>query len=103
MDMAHLEDLHGRMLGLVIRLDDRIPRDKNARLHEFARVGEYEECVGEMSATLGKYGIAISDVERADILTIAEWMGVREEVTMYLQGCPRAESGGTPETAAGGL
>ena|ERR1700744_2174156 len=103
MDMAHLEDLHGRMLGLVIRLDDRIPGDKNAWLHEFARAGEYEECVGEMSATLGKDGIAISDEERADILTVAGWMGIREEVAAYLRKCPRAETGGNPETATGGL
>jgi hypothetical protein len=77
----YYEDLAGKLLGLVIRLDDRIPAEQTGWLHEVTRVGEYGEALEDMAAILAHHGIAIDDQERADMLAPAAQMHMSDQVS----------------------
>ncbi len=63
-DPAYLEDLTGRLYGLVISFSDRLPADQAQWLHHVVDVGEYGLALEDLAAILTYGKIAISDQER---------------------------------------
>ena len=48
----YYEELAGRLLGLVIRLEGRIPAEQTEWLHEVTRVGEYGLALDDMAVAV---------------------------------------------------
>ena len=90
MDSAYFEDLAGRLYGLVIRLSDRIPADRAGWVHHVTEVGEYELALEDLAAILAHGKTAITDQERADMLTLGRRMTLRHDLAGVLGACPRA-------------
>ena len=90
MDNAYYEDLTGRLYGLVIRLSDRIPVDRAGWVHHVTEVGEYGLALEDLAAILAHGKTAITDEERADMLTLGRRMTLRHDLADMLGACPRA-------------
>ena len=75
-DTAHFEDLAGRLYGLVIIFSDRLPADRAEWVHHVVDVGEYGLALEDLAAMLVHDKIAITDQERADIVSLARQMGM---------------------------
>jgi hypothetical protein len=60
MDPAWFEDLRGRLLSLLIVLEERLGEREALLLHEFVDVGEYGLALEEMAGALAQgYGSAL--------------------------------------------
>ena len=90
MDNAYYEDLAGRLYGLVIRLSDRMPADSASWVHHVTEVGEYALALEDLAAILAHGKTAITDQERADMLTLGRRMTLRQDLGGVLGACPRA-------------
>jgi hypothetical protein len=75
-DWAYLEDLAGRLYGLVIIFSDRLPADQTQWLHHVVEVGEYGLALEDLAAMLTYDKITITDQERGDIAALAQRMGM---------------------------
>jgi hypothetical protein len=75
-DSAYLEDLAGRLYGLVTIFSDRLPADQAQWLHHVVEVGEYGLALEDLAAMLAYDKIAVTDQERGDIVALARWMGM---------------------------
>ena len=91
MDAAYYEDLAGRLYGLVIRLSDRMPADRAGWVHHVTEVGEYALALEDLAAILAHGKTAITDHERADMLTLGSRMTLRHDLAGVLRACPRAD------------
>jgi hypothetical protein len=90
MDNAHVEDLAGRLSGLVIRLGDRLPAHQAQWLHHVTETGEYGLALEDLAGMLAHATIAIADQERADMLALAARMELEGGlVPRALETCPR--------------
>ena len=74
-DSVYLEDLAGRLYGLVIIFSDRLPADQVQWLHHVVEVGEYGLALEDLAAMLAYDKIAVTDQERGDIAALARQMG----------------------------
>ena len=91
MDNAYYQDLAGQLYGLLIRLDDRLPREQAQWLHHAAEVGEYGLALEDMAGMLAHGKIAITGAEREDMLALAGRMKLEGGlVPRALFACPRA-------------
>lgn len=90
MDNVQYEDLAGRLYGLVIRLSDRMPADTAGWVHHVTEAGEYALALEDLSAILAHGKTAITDQERADMLTLGTGMTLRRDLAAVLGACPRA-------------
>jgi hypothetical protein len=104
-DAAYYEDLAGRLYGLLIMFDDRLPGERAGLLHRFIEVGEYGLALEEITGALAQHAIAITDQERGDMLGLGDQMKLKGDlVSRALSYCPRtarpASSGSAdpPET-----
>jgi hypothetical protein len=89
MDAAYYEELAGRLYGLLIGLDDRMDSEQAQLLHHFIDVGEYGLALEEIAGTLAQDAIAVTDQERADMLTLAARMNLEGDlVPRALAACP---------------
>jgi len=89
MDNAHYEDLAGRLYGLVIRLSDRMPADRAGWVHHVTEAGECALALEDLAAILAHGKTAITDQERADLLTLGRRMTLRHDLADVLGACPR--------------
>jgi hypothetical protein len=80
MDNAHYQDLAGRLYGLVIRLSDRKPADRAGWVHHVIEVGEYVLALEDLAAILAPGKTAITDQERADMLTLGSGITLRHDL-----------------------
>lgn len=83
--------LAGRLYGLLIIFDDRLPGDQARLLHRFIEVGEYGLALDEITGALAQHAIAITDQERGDMLDLGHQMKLHGDlVPRALSYCPRA-------------
>jgi hypothetical protein len=75
-DSAYYEDLAGRLYGLVIRLDGRLPPEEIRWLHHVVEVGEYGLALEDMAAMLASGEIGVTDTERTDMTALAHRMNL---------------------------
>ena len=97
-DTAYYEDLAGRLYGLVIRLSDRMPADRAVWIHHVTEAGEYALALEDLAAILAHGKTAITDQERADMLTLGTAMTLRHDLTDVLGACPRAGQDHGPDS-----
>jgi hypothetical protein len=74
----------------VIRLSDRIPADRAGWVHHVTEAGEYALALEDLAAILAHGKTAITDPERADMLTLGTGMTLRHDLAGVLGACPRA-------------
>jgi hypothetical protein len=105
-DAAYYEDLAGRLYGLLITFDDRLPGEQARQLHRFIEVGEYGLALEEITGALAQHKIAITDQECRGMLDLGLQMKLQGDlVPRALSHCPRvarpASSGSAdpPETS----
>jgi hypothetical protein len=73
-DPAYVEDLAGRLYGLVIIFSDRLPADQAEWLHHVVEVGEYGLALEDLAAMLAYDKITVTDQEHGDIAALARQM-----------------------------
>src|SRR6266700_623495 len=89
-DAAYYEDLAGRLYGLLIMFDDRLPGEQARLLHRFIEVGEYGLALEEITGALAQHAIAITDQEHGDMLDLGHQMKLQGHlVPRALSYCPR--------------
>jgi hypothetical protein len=87
-DMAQLEDRHGRLFGLLILLEDRLGAGEAELVHRFIAAGEYALALDDMAGWVAYKGLSITDQERSDMLALARQMGMEDEITRALASRP---------------
>ena len=90
-DAAYYEDLHGRLIGLLVVFDDLLESQGAQDVHHFIEVGEYGLALEEMAGALAQARTPITDQERGDMLTLAQTIKMDDDVPRALSLCPRAE------------
>lgn len=89
-DATYYEDLAGRLYGLLITFDDRLPSEQARLLHRFIEVGEYGLALEEITGALAQHAIPITDQERGDILGLGYQMKLQGDlVPRAVSHCPR--------------
>jgi hypothetical protein len=96
MDNAYYEDLAGWLYGLVIRLSDRMPADRAGWVHHVTEIGEYALALEDLAAILAHGKIAITDQERADMLTLGSRMTATARPCRHARGMPARRRGPRP-------
>jgi hypothetical protein len=89
-DAEYYEDLAGRLYGLLITFDDRLPSEQARQLHRFIEVGEYGLALEEITGALAQHAIAVTDQERSHMLDLGHQMKLQGNlVPRALNHCPR--------------
>lgn len=81
-------DLRGRLLGALIRLEDRLPADQVTFIHEYVDAGEWVLALEQLADVLSEDEIGLRDDERAELLVLNASMGMGSRVPDVLGGCP---------------
>ena len=88
MDRVYYEDIGGRLRGLLIRLEDRLPAIDVALIAEFVDANELGLALEQIKDVLSAEGQPLAPDERADILALAERMQMGDSVLSALRLCP---------------
>lgn len=88
MDRTYYEDIAGRLRGLLIRLDDRLPFKAVALIAEFVDANELGLALEQMTDVLSEDGQPLTSDERADIVALVERMEMGDRVPSALRLCP---------------
>ena len=86
-DAATYDDLHGRVVALIIELQDRLTERSRAQLTELADVGEFGVALEMLAAALADSRAMLSQDERASILALTT-PTLRKTIEPYLTACP---------------
>lgn len=86
--MNDWQDLRGLLLAVLIRLEDRLPPDQVALIHEFIDAGEWCLALEQIADVLSEDEIGLRDDERADLLSLNTRMDMGNRVPQALTFCP---------------
>ena len=89
MDLLGNEQISGCLRALLVRLDDRMPVRDLDLITEFVDAGEFGLALEQMADVLSGEKLAVSSVERADMLALAEQMKIGDRVGRALELCPQ--------------
>jgi hypothetical protein len=89
MNWTDYEEISGYLRGLLVRLDDRLSAKDLVLIAEFIDVGELGLALEQMADALSEENLALSDDERADMLSVAERMKIVDRISRVLGLCPR--------------
>jgi len=89
-DVTYYEEISGILRGLLIRLDDRLPRGDQILINEFIDANELGLALEQMTDALAEDDRPISAQERADVLGLADRMQMDDRVSRALAFCPDA-------------
>lgn len=87
MDAATYDDLHGRVVALIIELQDRLTERTKDQLTELADVGEFGLAVEMLAVALSETGASLSQDERSAIFAVTT-PSLRETIEPHLAVCP---------------
>jgi hypothetical protein len=82
------QDLRGRLLAALIRLEDRLSPDQAALIHEFIDAGEWGLALEQIADALSEDEIGLRDDERVELLALNTRMGMGDRVPHALTFCP---------------
>ena len=88
MDRAYYEEIAGRLHGLLIRLDDRLPGKDVTLIAEFIDANELGLALEQMADVLCEGEQPLTGDERADMLDLANHMQMGDRVPNALALCP---------------
>jgi hypothetical protein len=87
-DAAYYEELHGRLLGLLIRVEDRLG-EHAGYVHRVIEAGEYGLALEDIAGILAYDRAPVTDQERDDIVTLSRTMRMDDLIGDKLRSCPR--------------
>jgi hypothetical protein len=87
-DAAYYDEISGRLRGLLIRLQDRLPAADIGIVADLIDHNELGLALEHMAETLGEEGVSILAAERQDMLALAMQMQMGDGVPMALSSCP---------------
>ena len=87
-ERAYYEEIAGRLHGLLIRLDDRLPGKDITLIAEFIDANELGLALEGIADALSEDEQPLSQEERADMLALVERMQMDERVPRALTFCP---------------
>lgn len=87
-DRAYYEGIAGRLHGLLIRLDDRLPGKDITLIAEFIDANELGLALEQMADVLSEDEQPLASDERADMLALVERMQMGDRVPGALRFCP---------------
>jgi hypothetical protein len=87
-DRGSYEDIAGRLRGLLIRLDDRLPGKDVTLIAEFIDAGEFGLALEQMADVLSEDKQPLATDERTDMLALVERMQMGDRVPDALRFCP---------------
>lgn len=85
---AYVEEIAGRLHGLLIRLDDRLPGKDVTLIAEFIDANELGLALEQLGDVLSEDEQPLSADERADMLTLVDRMQMDDRVPRALNFCP---------------
>lgn len=85
---AYCEEIAGKLRGLLIRLDDRLPGKDVTLIAEFIDANELGLALEQMADVLSEEEQPLSADERADMLALVDTMQMDERVPRALALCP---------------
>ena len=88
MDSAYYDDIRGRLMGLLVRLGDRLDLPTQDWVHEFLDHNELGLALETMADGLGEAGAPVEDQERSEILALVGVMRMDDRVPRALALCP---------------
>ncbi len=86
--MDDWKDLRGRLLGILIRLEDRLAPSQVVFIHELIDVDEWGVALEAIADVLAEDEVEIHDDEREDLLMLNGRLGMGERVPHALSFCP---------------
>jgi hypothetical protein len=89
-DAARYDDLRGRLMGLLIRLGDRLDLKTQEWTQEFVDHNELGLALETMADALSEAGASIADQERAEILVLVAEMKMSDRVAGALTLCTKS-------------
>jgi len=87
-DAAYYEELHGRLLGLLILVEDRLG-EQTGYVHRVIDAGEYGLALEDITGILAYDRAPVTDQERDDIVTLSRTMHMDDLIVDKLRSCPR--------------
>jgi hypothetical protein len=88
MESAYYEEIAGRLHGLLIRLDDRLPGTDVTLIAEFIDANELGLALEQMADLLSENGKPLSTDERDGMLALVDRMRMDDRVPRALDFCP---------------
>lgn len=88
MDRAEYEEIAGLLRGVLIRLDDRLPRKDVTLVAEFIGANELGLAFEQLADALSEDEQPLCQDERADMLALAGRMQMGDRVARALEFCP---------------
>jgi hypothetical protein len=89
-EAGYYDELRGRLVGLLIQLEDRLPPADRTWIEEFIDQAEYGIALERMCELLGEATASISAKERSDLLALGATMGISPSVGQILDAVPDA-------------
>jgi hypothetical protein len=87
-DRGYYEEIAGLLHGLLIRLDDRLPRNVVTEIADYIDHNELGLALEWMADALREHGQPLSADERADMLALMHRMKMDDAVAQALASCP---------------
>ena len=88
-DHAYHEEVRGRLLGLFISIEARLPAEGRGFVSELIDVGEYGLALETMADLLSEHVVPITAQERGETLALVSRMDMDEQVPTSLALCPQ--------------
>jgi hypothetical protein len=88
MDAATFEDISGRLRGLLIGMEDRMPVRDVQLISEFVDAGELGLALEQIADVLSEDEMPITSAERRDMLELVDRMQMDDRVPGALRFCP---------------
>lgn len=88
MNRAEYDDIAGQLRGLVIRLEERLPRKDVTLVTEFIDAGELGLALEQMADVLSEDEQPLAPSERGDMLELVDRLHMGGRVPGALRFCP---------------
>ncbi len=88
MDAGPTEALNGQLMGLLIRMGDRVDLQTQDFVHEFIDHNEQGLALETLAEALGDAGARVTNDERSEMLDLARQMEMDDFVPNALARCP---------------
>lgn len=89
MDALQADRLRGRLLALLIGLEDRLTAKDATLIHEFIDAGEFGLSLEQVVDVLAETHREMTDRERAEMLALVADMAMDDRVPRAMELCPR--------------
>lgn len=86
--MNHRSEIRGQLLGMLIRLEDRLAPGQVTFVQELIDADEWGVALEQIADVLAEDEVTLHDDERADLVALNDRMGMGSRVPGALTLCP---------------